>query len=204
MPAEPNIVYILTNTCMPGFVKIGITRDLERRMKDLDGTGVPMPFECHYACIVENARLVESSFLQAFDDKRVRPNREFLEISPEQIAVLLRLVAITDVTPKTDILADPKDKEPLNELRARRSAFNFEMVKIPPGSILTFSQDPGVTCQVRDGKNVEFRGKTVSLSVAAQEAMGVSRPLQGPLYWLFDGENLVQRRIRMEYAEARS
>ena len=39
------IVYILTNESMPGTVKIGITDNLQRRIKkDLDNTSTPLPF----------------------------------------------------------------------------------------------------------------------------------------------------------------
>ncbi|MDY3069050.1 MAG: hypothetical protein SOR57_05215 [Parabacteroides sp.] len=46
---------MLTNPVMSGLVKIGmITRDnIEESMKELYGTGVPVPFECKYACKVK-------------------------------------------------------------------------------------------------------------------------------------------------------
>lgn len=49
------IVYLLTNACMPGIVKIGKTtrKDLLQRMKELYTTGVPVPFECVYSCNVK-------------------------------------------------------------------------------------------------------------------------------------------------------
>ena len=43
------IVYILTNQSMPDTIKIGITDNLERRMRELDKTATPLPFECYYA-----------------------------------------------------------------------------------------------------------------------------------------------------------
>jgi len=48
------IVYLLTNPFMPGLVKIGMTaqEDIDKRMKELYTTGVPVPFECRYACKV--------------------------------------------------------------------------------------------------------------------------------------------------------
>ena len=57
MPPPTNnfdIVYLLTNPSIPGLVKIGMTtRDnVEARMKELYGTGVPAPFERQYACKV--------------------------------------------------------------------------------------------------------------------------------------------------------
>lgn len=49
------IVYLLTNPAMPGLVKIGMTeRDsMDARLRELYSTGVPVPFECQYACKVQ-------------------------------------------------------------------------------------------------------------------------------------------------------
>ena len=40
----PDIVYVLTNPAMPGFVKIGYTTDIQARLKQLHNTSVPVPF----------------------------------------------------------------------------------------------------------------------------------------------------------------
>ena len=58
----PNIVYVLTNPAMPGLVKIGMTDrdDVQRRMRDLYSTGVPLPFECVIAREIEDREAVES------------------------------------------------------------------------------------------------------------------------------------------------
>ncbi len=56
-PAQPGIVYIFTNEAMPGYVKIGMTQadDVAARLKQLDTTAVPLPFECRYAARVRTA-----------------------------------------------------------------------------------------------------------------------------------------------------
>ena len=79
-----SIVYILTNECMPDIIKIGITDNLSKRIKDLDNTSTPLPFECFYALEVDKAFGIEKLLHEAFDDKRVRQNREFFNCSPEQ------------------------------------------------------------------------------------------------------------------------
>lgn len=45
---EYGMVYLLTNPVMPDLVKIGMTtqEDIDKRMKELYTTGVPVPFEC--------------------------------------------------------------------------------------------------------------------------------------------------------------
>lgn len=50
---ETEIIYVLRNPAMPNYVKIGKTQDLQQRMKDLDNTSIPVPFECIYAALVE-------------------------------------------------------------------------------------------------------------------------------------------------------
>ena len=53
---EYGIVYLLTNPVMPGLVKIGMTtqEDIDKRMKELYTTGVPVPFECQMLCKTHN------------------------------------------------------------------------------------------------------------------------------------------------------
>ena len=74
-----NIVYVLSNEAMPNLVKIGIASDINERMKQLYSTGVPLPFTCEYAGLVENASQVEKPFI-AFSHNRLHDRREFFEI----------------------------------------------------------------------------------------------------------------------------
>lgn len=192
------IVYILINEAMEGYVKIGRTMDLEQRMRSLDTTSVPLPFECFYACTVNNAHFVEKQLHDAFADNRVRSNREWFEIAPERVAAALRIAAIEDVTPVVDYVEDAEAQKALNKARTQRENFNFKMVDIRPGAILTFTRDENVTCEVVDTKKVKYNGEITSLSSAAQHAMQYPRSVQGPLYWEYEGETLVERRLRME------
>ena len=87
------LVYVLTNPAMPGIVKIGMTQrvDLEKRMRELYGTGVPVPFECAYACKVKSdkTKMLEQALHGAIEPYRVNPKREFFEIKPEQAISIL-------------------------------------------------------------------------------------------------------------------
>ena len=85
------IIYILINEAMPGYVKIGRTTNLEQRIRSLDTTSVPLPFECFYACTVANADFVEKQLQDAFLDHRVRSTREFFELSPDRVVSALKL-----------------------------------------------------------------------------------------------------------------
>lgn len=90
------IVYLLTNEAMPGLVKIGKTSrcDLKMRMRELFTTGVPLPFECVYACKVKLSHMdeLEKALHTAFAPNRVNENREFFRISPSQPLPILKLL----------------------------------------------------------------------------------------------------------------
>jgi hypothetical protein len=134
----------------------------------------------------------------AFADNRVRSNREWFEIAPERVVEALQLAQIENVTPREDYVESTEDKVALDKARKRREAFNFKMVEIAPGSVLTFTRDELVTCIVVDNKNIDFNGEQMSISKAAQIALDANYPAQGPLYWEYEGETLDERRTRME------
>ena len=85
------IVYILTNQSMPDTIKIGITDNLERRMRELDNTSTPLPFECYYAVEVQDAKVIEKKIHEGLDNSRIRQSREFFNPSPEQAKALLEI-----------------------------------------------------------------------------------------------------------------
>lgn len=192
------IIYILINEAMPGYVKVGRTTNLEQRIRSLDTTSVPIPFECFYACTVKDAISVEKQLHDAFLDHRVRSSREFFEISPERVLSALKLAEIENVTPKKDYVETEEDQQALNQARTKRARFNFKMAGIPVGAELTFVNDKDVRVRVTDNRSVEYKGEITSLSRAAQRELDVEWALQGPVYWMYEGETLDERRIRLE------
>ena len=205
MQDEGEIVYVLINEAMPGYTKLGRTSNLEKRIRNLDNTAVPLPFECFYAARVNDAAFVERQLHDAFDDHRVRSNREFFQIDPERLASALRIAEIEDVTPRDDVVESEEDLKALDKARKRRSVFNFDMVQVPVGAELTFARDPSISCRVIDARRIEFEAEVTSLSAAASTVlarMGNSwGAVQGPLYWEYEGETLAERRLRMESGE---
>lgn len=197
-----NIVYVLTNPSISDVVKIGMTSNLENRLRSLYNSSVPVPFECYFACEVDSMEFVEKQLHDGFDDFRVNPKREFFRIDPERIVSILRLVMIKDVTPSSDIVEDEVDQRSLDKERIIRSRFNFEMIDIPMGSTLTFTKDITKTTKVLDKQKIEFEGEVHSLSSSALEivhSMGYTwSQISGPSYWVYEGETLTERRLRME------
>ena len=195
------IIYILTNESMPGYVKIGKTDNLRQRMRSLYRTPVPLPFECFYACTVENAEKVEKWLFDIFDDRRVSKEREFFEIAPERVVAALKEKAVKDITPKQDYVESKEDVQAINQARTRRMRFNFKMVDIPAGAELIFSRNKDIKAQVIDDRNIEFNGEITNLSSAAQKALEVDYGVAGTDYWMYEGETLDERRRRMESGE---
>lgn len=198
------IIYVLINEAMPGYVKIGKTStSLEQRIRELSGsTSVPLPFTCFYACTVKDAAFVEHQLHDAFDNNRINPRREFFQIAPERVVSALKLAEIEDVTPRKDIVESREDQHALNQVReAKRARFNFKMVNIPVGAELVFSRDENKKATVVDDRLVNYEGKITSLSNSAKELLGYDYPVQGTAYWMYEGETLDELRSKME-AEA--
>jgi hypothetical protein len=198
----PNIVYVLTNPSIPDIVKIGMTSDLTSRMRSLYNSSVPVPFECYFACTVNDMSFVEKQLHDGFDDFRVNPKREFFRVDPERVVAILKMVMIEDVTPREDIVEDEIDQRSLDKERSVRGKFNFDMIQIPVGSVLTFVKDSSITSTVVDKHKIEFNGKVTSLSTSALEIlheMGYTwKTVPGPRFWMYEGETISERRTRME------
>lgn len=199
------IIYILINEAMPGYVKIGFTNNnLEGRIRSLDTTGVPLPFECYYAAKVKNAKEVEKLLHDAFLDHRVRSNREFFEVSPERVVSAVKLAEVENVTPGRDFVETDEDQKALDQARERRAMFNFKMVDIPIGAEISFIDDESIKAKVvrlSGQKTIEFNGELTSPSAAAQKIRGYPYQIQGTVYWMYEGETLDERRRKMERSE---
>ena len=197
-----NIVYVLTNPSIPDIVKIGMTTDLTTRMRSLYNSSVPVPFECYFACTVKDMSFVEKQLHDGFDDFRVNPKREFFRIDPERVVSILKMVMIEDVTPKEDIVDDEIDQRSLDKEKKVRGRFNFDMINVPVGSILTFVKDPTITSVVIDKHKIEFEDEIHSLSSSTLKIvhrMGYTwKQVSGPTYWMYEGETLTERRSRIE------
>ena len=197
-----SIIYVLTNPAMPGLVKIGKTKELERRLKELDNTSVPYPFRCEFALEVSDSKRNEDLLKDAFESHRVRKNREFFEIGVSNVIAAMKLTGGTDVTPTDDIAVDEEGVEAANKVIKKASNFDFEKVGISPQSVLTFRDNNEFVAVVLDRKKIEFEGNVVSLSAAAlslfQRAGRTWKAAAGPMYWVYEGETLSERRARME------
>lgn len=197
------IIYILTNEAMPGYVKIGKTaNNLEQRVRELSSsTSVPLPFTVFYACKVKDANFVEHQLHDAFDNNRVNPRREFFQIAPERVVAALKLAEIENITPQKDLIETEEDREAHKEALERRGRFNFESANIPLGAEIYFNRDETKKAKVvnlHSTQSIEYNERVTSLSMSAQEILGYNYGVAGTDYWMYDGETLDERRRRFE------
>lgn len=184
---------------MPDIIKIGITDDLKRRLRDLDNTSTPLPFECFYALDVPDGRSIEKLLHQSFDDKRVRQNREFFNCSPQQAKAALSIaekMGGIDVTPAEIEFETLEDKQALKVARRNKGRVDyFGILGINKGEILTFSKDPNITCEVQEKGRVIFRGEVMTLSGSALIILHEKdydwQQVRGAGYWCYKGTILL-------------
>ena len=85
----PGFVYILTNPSFrEDWVKIGkSSRPVDVRSKELDNTAVPLPFEI-FATLktvkYNEAEKLVHRYIERFTNLRIRNNREFFNVKPEE------------------------------------------------------------------------------------------------------------------------
>jgi hypothetical protein len=195
---KQGIVYVLENPAMPGLVKIGqTTNDIKDRMKELNTTGVPLPFKCLFACEVNDRKLVEDALHKAFYPNRINPKREFFEIDPEQAIVILRLFSKKDITPtvnaEIDELFTDAEKEASEQYQKRRPPLNFKEMGIPIGAKLVLTYDD-ISAEVyvssdRKVKTVDS-DEEKSLTRITQEILKLENSIQPTRYWSYEGKSL--------------
>jgi len=195
---KQGIVYILTNPAMPGLVKIGqTTNEITNRMNELNTTGVPFPFDCVFACEVEDCKVVENALHKAFYPNRVNPKREFFDIDPEQAIVIPRLFAKKDVTPaitaeiNKSITAVEKDAS--ENYKKGRPPLNFSEMGIPIGAKLVFSYDEKSTeVFVSSDRKVKTADsdEEKSLTQITREILELDYNIHPTRYWSYEGKSL--------------
>lgn len=199
MTSSPlQIVYVLTNPAMPGLVKIGSTSqgEVDIRMRQLFSTGVPLPFDCAFACRVQDAREVERALHDAFGMHRINPTREFFKIEPERIIAILKLLHVGEVTQEVEQViesgATQADLQAAQQAKAaRRPRMDFLELGIPVGSVLV-STDNGSQATVINARLVRFNDAVCSLTHATRQVLGLSDdyPLQPSPRWTFNGRTV--------------
>ncbi len=184
---------------MPGLVKIGMTtqKEIEQRMKELYTTGVPLPFECQFACKVKKSDCakIEKALHTAFGPQRINANREFFRIQVEQAKAILELFHHEDIT--TDVTVEiendltPEDKAAAVKAQIHRPALNFYEMGMQKGDILVWKDDPSISVTIISDRKVEYEGEECSISALSAQLKGYKVKHISPTpHWLFKERSL--------------
>lgn len=185
------LVYILTNPCLDGWVKIGMTErnDIERRLQELNSPpNIPLSYRCYATYEVENPLEVERrihSLIDRVDDSlhareqlnngRVR-EREFFKISPETAYGIFKdITALMGDANKLKLYTPTLDQSQeleLAENKTKRSNNSFELLNIGVGEEISFLYDDTIIAKVLNKKNqVEFDGIQYSVTGLARKIL---------------------------------
>ena len=224
----PNgLVYILTNPCLDGWVKIGMTErdDIERRLRELNApTNLPLSYRCYAVYEVDNPAEVERNIHHLIDvinpalharetlpSGRIR-EREFFRLSPETAYSILRHIAelrgdVGHLQLRTPTIEETQELE-IAERRSKRSNNRFELLNIAVGEEICFLWDPTIVALVCNNINkVEYMGETYSVSALAHRILvdkfgwEESSKVNGWCYFTKDGISLSDLRDRLEAVE---
>lgn len=191
---EYGIVYLLTNPVMPGLVKIGMTtrEDMDSRMKELYSTGVPVPFECQFACRVKKSDCakIEKALHTAFSPQRINANREFFRIQVEQAKAILELFHHEDVTVEVtdeienDLTED--DRAAKAKAKNRRPSLNFYEMGMQKGDVLSWKEDQSIRVVIDSERRVMYEGEEVSISALSAKLKGYNvKHIASGKYWIY-------------------
>ena len=213
---KTGVIYILTNPSFPEYVKIGYAHHIETRLKQLNRSEtIPFAFRVYAVYKVDSAltdkelhKLIDKlnpdlRTIENFDGKeRVK---EFYAMSAEDAYGLLECIAkisgtldrLQRLTPEGHEILD---EQIANEVRetARRGPFRFSECNIPVGSEIAFIEDETIKATVVDDRHIEYKGETTSVSALAQKLKGFEHPVQGTLWFTYQGERLTDLRDRLE------
>jgi len=204
-----NIVYTLTNPSFPDWVKIGRCSDLDTRLKSLsNNTAVPLPFECFYACKVDNGMEVEKKLHMIFDEVRVSKRREFFKVDPEKVVAIMQLVAVEEIQPTITATSTDEIQATRKEI-ALHNSFNFIDAGISLGNEIYLTRDPRIRAVVIDQHRVSYNNKEYDFTELTKKLLAeyLNRSRQSistPRYWSYDGEMLVARKHRLEKIQTKT
>ena len=215
MNKEPGYVYILTNPSFrEDWVKIGKTTNMEKRLKTLNTTALPLPFKVYATIKTSKYEELEKIIHKQIDrltDLRINQSREFFNVHPAQALDIFldQATALDDAIVTKYENGKPRQMYPVlekskeeKEKKPQRPPFDFSMVGLNVGDKVIFD---ALNLEVKvAGKNkVEYEGRLWSLSAFCgtylpEHMHNASEAYQGPKYFSYQGKTLWEIRLEKE------
>jgi hypothetical protein len=128
-------VYIFSNPCLPGLLKIGMTEDgVEKRRKNASNTSVVDDFVTEHSARVMHPRTVEREIHEALAYARTRGGKEFFRLPiDEAIHVMNRVVASYRVADDASVSGQGR-KKATDRLRDLPEVFDLRDVEVELGA----------------------------------------------------------------------
>jgi hypothetical protein len=205
--ANKGIVYILTNPCLEGWVKIGKTdKDtIDERLATLNSSpSIPFSFRVYAIYHVDNPSVVETSIqglIDTIDDKlraiEIKENaqirkREFYRMTPEKAFEIFKQFAKGRGDEKYLELFRPTvaDLKIETILTGRKPKLNFYELGLEEGSKLSFKQNSEIVVKVINARQIEYKGNPYSLTALTRELLQWKHDRQPTSFWLYEGKSL--------------
>ncbi|KRM13179.1 GIY-YIG nuclease family protein [Paucilactobacillus suebicus] len=161
MAQDNGYVYALENKSFPGYIKIGQTSNLSRRLAEFNDTGIPdgKPTLLLFAVKIQNYKKAEHLLHKALSDKRESSSKEFFKATYNQTKEAFDLLTFNDnlaewIRPeKYNSQITGKEYKVVQRKTGSRPNRTFKYLSIPAGATLTFKEDPSIKVTVLDGKN---------------------------------------------------
>jgi hypothetical protein len=207
------IVYIFTNPCLVGWVKIGMSNkdDIQERLAELNSpSNIPLSFRAYAVYRVENPLAVEKGIhnlidtiddtlrsIEQKDNGRSR-KREFYKISPEKAFEIFKQVAELRGDAESLRMIEPtKVEQKIDEIiQRRRPRLSLKEIGIPDGATLNFVNDETITCVADIERNkLTYEGISYSLAALAIKLLNEKcgwniSSIAGGSYFKYNGETL--------------
>lgn len=213
---KKGVIYILQNPAFKEYVKIGYAHDIEKRLRQLNRSEtIPFAFRVYAIYEVKSAltdmelhKLIDNlnpdlRTIETFDGKK--RVKEFYAMSPEDAYSILESIAkisgtidcLKRLTPEGHEILDDEIANEVKE-NARRGPFRFSEVGIKIGEKIVYIEDASIQPVVVDDRHIEWNKQTTSLSALAQQLKGFTHPVQGTLWFTYNGVKLTDLRDKIE------
>lgn len=184
-------IYILTNKSFKdNCIKIGYSVNVEKRVNDLSGTGMPYDYEIYATYEIPASQSADKALHKLIQmlnpELRIVPNREFFDINPDDAYKVLEQMAI--IHERLDKLKLYKD-EKIDDVESHKKGeiFSFTKCQIPAGSIITYIDDDNIKARVVDDRKIEYQGEIMYMTTLAKKLTGKNTGIAGPLFFKYNG-----------------